>query len=81
MAGSKIACCLDTTVWECYLERKDLRRGWTAAGTPPLAAKGLPLLLARRGVAILASMLPPVASIVFTVLSPAQQVSFRSLVG
>ena len=53
------------SVW-VILDRKDLRR-CTMAGA------GLLLLLARMGVAILASMLPPVASIVFIVLSPASK--------
>ena len=51
-----VSCC-------AMLDRNDLRRG----GSP---AAGLLLLLARNGVAILASMLLPVASIVLTALSP-----------
>ena len=44
--------------------RNDFRRREVVAAIP-----GPPALLARRGVAILANMLPPVASMVFIVLS------------
>ena len=58
-----VSCC-------AMLDRKDLRRGANPAA-------GLLLLLARSGVAILASMLLPVASIVLTALSPGKSRQHR----